>query len=339
MSETPAQSTTDALFELRGLRVFFDGSPVLAIDRLEIAQRRITVLVGENGSGKTTLLRVLAGLLEPAAGSIELRGRPAGGAALRRATVLVHQAPLLFRGSVTQNVRYGLAIRRVPREEEERRVRRALSRVGLSGFGSRRAGALSGGEKQRVALARALVLESPVLLLDEPTANLDPDARAAVERVIREEAACGVTIVISTHLTEIAYRLCDDMVRLDAGRPVAGEENILRGAVEGSDEHMTRFRVAGGPVLLCPARQGDFRVAVLSMHELILSDEPLASSARNRLRGRVTRVDTVEGLLRVTVDCGVPLRALITPESAQEIGVTPGHALVVTFKVSAVRLY
>jgi tungstate transport system ATP-binding protein len=332
-----------ALFHVRGLRAGFDGKTVLSIDELFIPKAGVTVLVGENGSGKTTLLRLLGGLIEPLEGSIEHQGQDG----LRARSVMVHQAPLMFRGTVLQNVGFGLRIRGVPNPERGRRAGLALTQVGLEGFERRRASALSGGEMQRVALARALALDPRVLLLDEPTANVDPDSRAVVERVIRECAAKGTAVILSTHAMDIAYRLCDTLVRLEAGRIVPVLENVLKGSVEQVDERFTRFRVAavaagaatGGPVILCPARQGDFKVAVLPMDELILSREPLVSSARNQLRGRVTDLHEVGGLLRVTLDCGVPLRALVTPAAAAEIGVEIGQDLVVTFKASAVRLY
>jgi len=138
--------------------------------------------------------------------------------------------------------------------------------------------------------------------------------------------------------------LCDTLLRMEAGRVVEPEENILRGAVERTDEQFTRFRAVDAPgeagaQILCPARQGQFRVAVVPMNELILSRTPLDSSARNRLRGTVTEVERIAGLLRVSVDCGVILKALVTPAAAAEIGVAAGRDLVVTFKASAVRLY
>jgi molybdopterin-binding protein len=346
-----------ALFHVRALRAGFDGKTVLSIDELSIPEAGVTVLVGENGSGKTTLLRLLGGLIDPLEGSIEYRGEPMyvqGRAALRAQSVMVHQAPLMFRGTVLQNVGYGLRIRGVPKPEIARRAGLALAQVGLEGFERRRASALSGGEMQRVALARALALDPRVLLLDEPTANVDPDSRAVVERVIRACAAGGAAVILSTHAMDIAYRLCDTLVRLEAGRIVPVLENVLKGSVEQVDERFTRFRVGApaapaaagkavaahaGPVILCPARQGDFRVAVLPMDELILSREPLVSSARNQLRGRVTELHEVDGLVRVTLDCGAPLQALVTPAAVAEIGVEIGRELVVTFKASAVRLY
>ena len=334
------------LFKVQGLRAGFDGTTVLFVDDLRVEEGKVTVLVGENGSGKTTLLRLLNGLLEPSAGSIEFRGLSLaadGRAAVRAQSVMVHQSPLLFRGSVLQNVGYGPRVRGVGREETSRRAARALEQVGLAGFERRRASGLSGGEMQRVALARALALGAEVLLLDEPTANVDPDSRAVVERVVRDLSASGTSVLMSTHSMEIAYRLCDTLIRMEAGRIVPGSENILKGSVDRTDEQFTFFHVAGkdrpGPVLLCPARQGEFRVAVLPLDELILSREPLTSSARNQLRGFVTSTEPRDRLLVVTVDCGIALQALITPAAAAEIGVETGREIVVTFKASAVRLY
>ena len=332
MSEAP-------LFSLEGVQAVFDGTTVISVEELTLEEGRVTVLVGENGSGKTTLLRLLNGLISPADGNISYRGQPLGPDGLVRSeSVMLHQVPLLFRGTVLQNVAFGLAIRGVPRDERNRRSAEALTRVGLAGVERRRVSTLSGGEKQRVALARALVLAPKVLLLDEPTASVDPDSRAFVEKAIHEASASGTTVILSTHSMELAYRLCDRLVRLEAGRIGAPGENILKGAVEGLDEMFTLFRT-GGVVLRCPARAGSFVVAVLSMDELILSREPLQSSARNVLAGRVTRIEPVDHLLRVTVDCGITLQALVTPAAVREIGVEIGRDCVVTFKASAVRLF
>jgi tungstate transport system ATP-binding protein len=335
MSELPA------LFSVSGVRAVFDGKTVLSVDNLRLEDGQITVLVGENGSGKTTLLRMLNGLLSPASGAIAFRDRVIdadGIRAVRRQSVMLHQAPLLFRGTVLQNVSYGLRLRSVPREERRERSRRALSRVGLQRFERRRVSGLSGGEKQRVALARALVLEPKVLLLDEPTASIDPEARRVVERIIRDLAAAGTAVIMSTHAMETAYRLCDRLVRLEQGRVAPAADNILKGRVEGTDEQFTHFRT-GEVLLKCPARDGDFDVAVLPFDELILSRERLDSSARNRLRGTVTQVEELDRLLLVTVRCGVTLKALITRAAAAELGVETGRECVVTFKASAVRLY
>ncbi len=340
-----SELTPASLFEVRGRRADFDGVTVVSIDSRRLAEGGIIVLIGENGSGKTTLLRLLNGLLTPSAGCISYRGQridDGGLAALRAESVMLHQSPLLFRGSVLQNVGFGLRIRGVARAEVLERTRTALLRVGLPGFERRRAATLSGGEKQRVALARALALAPRVLLLDEPAANVDPQSRELLESVIRETAAGGTTVIMSTHAMEMAYRLSDTLHRMEAGRILPASENILKGRVEERDEQFTHFRAvsaSGGTVLRCPARDGEFRVAVLPYDELILSREPLASSARNQLRGKVIAVAEEGGLLRVSIDCGVLLHSVVTRASAHELGVAAGSECVVTFKASAVRLY
>jgi molybdate/tungstate transport system ATP-binding protein len=218
-------------------------------------------------------------------------------------------------------------------------VAAALALVGLPGFERRRSPALSVGEKQRVVLARALALETPVVLLDEPSASVDGESSRLVEAVVRRLAASGSTVVLSSHALEFAYRASDQILHLEGGRVSVGTENVLRGRVALRDEQFTHFQ-AGGCTILCPAREGDFSVAVLPMEDVILSLAPLASSARNQLRGTVTAVaEEAGGTLRVSVDCGAVIQALVTRAAAAELGVEPGRACMVIFKASAVRMY
>ena len=351
MSETPRAGAQRGapLFSVRDLRVDFDGRTALRIDSLDLEEGGITVLTGENGSGKTTLLRVLNALLAPASGSVRFRGLPvdvaagrrgaaSGSSILRSDCVLVHQSPLMFRGSVFQNIAYGLRIRGVPREKIGLRVLESLSRVGMAHSGHRRASSLSGGEKQRIALARALALDPRVLLLDEPTANIDPDFRRTIETIIRSAAQSGTTLVICSHDMELAYRQSDRLIPLEAGRLGTCRENILRGRVVRTDEQFTHFRTGDGD-LLCPAREGDFTVAVLPLDDVLLSREPIASSARNRFLGTVTSAQEEQGLLRVTLSCGFTVQALVTFAAGEELAIEQGRRYYVTFKASAVRLY
>jgi len=330
------------LFSLRGLRKTFDGRTVLRVDSLDIGEGGITVLTGENGSGKTTLLRILNGLLAPTEGEASFRGEPVGpagpGSRLRSETVLVHQSPLMFRGTVAQNVGLGLRIRRVPHAEISRRVAESLGLVGLPGIARRGASSLSGGEKQRVAIARALALRPRVLLLDEPTANIDPGFRKSIEELLRSLAESGTTLVICSHDRELAYRLSDRLIALEAGSPRECRENVIRGRVLRTDEQFTYFR-AGDAEILCPAKEGEFSVAVVPLDDVLLSREPLASSARNCFLGTVTRVQAEQGLLRVTLSCGFPLQTLVTPASGKELEIETGKRYHVTFKASAVGLY
>jgi len=164
-----------ALLELEGLRVESAGKLLLALDCFSIEPGERVLVSGRNGSGKTTLLRVLAELRAPSSGRLSSTLAPAE-------RVYVHQHPFMLRGSVLDNLCYGLAIRKVPRDEARRRALKQLASLGLEAFAERRARALSGGEARRVALARALILEPPLLLLDEPFAELDEEAAGMLRR-------------------------------------------------------------------------------------------------------------------------------------------------------------
>ena len=213
---------------LRDLTFAFGDLPVLAGVDLELAPGQVCGLVGSNGSGKSTLLQLLALLLRPGRGELELEGRPVHPrprrlldrelTGLRRRVTLLHQRPALFDDQVAANVAFGLYARGVAGAEVRERVERALSRVGLAGFERRRARALSGGEAQRVVLARALVLETPLLLMDEPFSYLDGDARPLLLELVAEARDRGTAVLISTHEPGAAAPITDRVLALRDGR-------------------------------------------------------------------------------------------------------------------------
>jgi tungstate transport system ATP-binding protein len=330
-----------SLFRVQSLRFAYEADPVLELDALEIPGRGVTVLVGPNGSGKTTLLKLLNGLFPVSAGRILYRGQPLNAqtlSRLRQESVMVHQDPYLFDGSVYGNVSYGLRVRRTPAHEARSAVAEALRLVGLVGFEHRRARGLSGGEKQRVAIARALVLDPEVLMLDEPTANVDKDTVELLEQLVMHLSEGGTTVIISTHHPAFAYRLGTRLVFMEEGRLVLGRENIFKGMVESRDVSFTYFRT--GPQLLrCPAQEGDFTTAVLPLEDVILSTERIRTSAQNQFAGTVRGVETADHMVRVSLDCGFAVQALITEYSGESLKVVPGAEFYVTFKASAIRLY
>jgi tungstate transport system ATP-binding protein len=339
MSAENLQNTP--LFRVQSLQFAYQAQPVLDLADLEIPGRGVTVLVGPNGSGKTTLLKLLNGLLSASSGSIRYRESVLSAQTiprLRRESVLVHQDPYLFDGSVYGNVSYGLRVRRTPKDQVRRAVAEALQKVGLGGFEHRRARRLSGGERQRVAIARALVLDPEVLLLDEPTANVDAETIGLFETLIAGLIREQTTVIISTHHPAFAYRLGTRLVFMEEGRQVPGRENIFKGTVESGDESFTYFRT-GKHALRCPAQEGDFTTAVLPLDDVILSTEEIQTSAQNQFPGTVTRLQPVDHTVRVSLDCGFPIQALITEYSLDSLKVVPGARFYVTFKASAIRLY
>jgi tungstate transport system ATP-binding protein len=192
-----------SLLTLSLLRKSFGDRHLFAIDKLALLAGESYALTGENGAGKSTLLRILAGLEMPEAGAGQYAGRQFSWNPypddLRREIIYVHQQPYLFHTSVADNIAYGLRARGVERGEREQRVAQAIAWARLEHLCDTPPQKLSGGEKQRVALARAWVLAPKVLLLDEPTANLDAESRVQMLALVCEFCGPQTTAVIACH--------------------------------------------------------------------------------------------------------------------------------------------
>jgi tungstate transport system ATP-binding protein len=191
------------------------GSTVI-LDRLNLtlSSGAPTLIVGPNGAGKTTLLRLCMGMTAPTTGRISWGGR-ADRAPLRRA--ILFQRPVMLRRTTAANVAYALAQAGTPRGRRAARVAALLERVGLADLALRPARRLSGGEQQRLALARALARDPEILLLDEPTANLDPAATRSVEEIVLSAAQSGIKIVMASHDLGQVRRLAGDVIFLVRG--------------------------------------------------------------------------------------------------------------------------
>jgi tungstate transport system ATP-binding protein len=202
---------SEPLLALRRATVRFGAVTALRAVDLELQRGERLMLVGPNGSGKTTLLRLLQGVVAAAEGERRLP-------AVAPVTAMVFQRPFLLRLSVRRNLHVALWLRGVPRAEWAARTADALRRVGLEGMAERAAPTLSGGQQQRLALARAWALRPDLLLLDEPTASLDPGAKREVEALVAQIADAGVTLVMSTHNLGQARRLGARIACLEGGR-------------------------------------------------------------------------------------------------------------------------
>jgi tungstate transport system ATP-binding protein len=204
------------MFPLRiaGLRFAPEGRAVLDGVDLELGGEGITVILGPNGAGKTVLLRLLAGLLPAAGGTLAWADSPLPDGRL----AMVFQQPMMLRMSVYTNVEFALRPQALNAAERRRRAQEVLERVGLADRARDCARLLSGGERQRLALARAWAMRPRLLLLDEPTASLDPSATEQVERIVREIRTEGAKVLMTTHNLGQATRLADDIVFLAAGR-------------------------------------------------------------------------------------------------------------------------
>ena len=332
------------MLELVGVRHRYEGRLVLDLERFAVAPGATIAVVGPNGSGKSTLLRLLALLERPTEGEVRFDGAAATGRAARRRVTLVEQRPVLLRGTVRENLEFGLQVRGIGRTEVNRRIENVATRLGIMALLSRRRRELSEGEVQRVAVARALAVEPDVLLLDEPTSSADQAASQTLYRVLAEERGRRpLAVCLASHQLEDAYRWADDVRALAEGRlaPVT-PENLFRvelpppAAGTGDLKHVC---VGTIEVAVVTDKTGPAILAVPPT-DIFVSREPLAASARNVFPGRVIRLTHQRpGIVHVTADVGVELVALVTEPAVRDLGLTPGGAVVFSFKASAVRVF
>jgi tungstate transport system ATP-binding protein len=212
---------SELVYQMQGVTKAYQGKTVLQVDALDVHRGEILALVGPSGAGKSTLLRLLNMIEPPTKGTIRFLGRTFDSQQqapleLRRRVTMVFQRPVLLSRSVQANVAYGLQLR--GRRRVDRQVREALESVGLADLSTQDARTLSGGEAQRVALARAMILEPDVLLLDEPTANLDPYNVGLIEDTIRQINQRGATLVMVTHNVFQARRLAHRVALILGGK-------------------------------------------------------------------------------------------------------------------------
>ncbi len=214
------------IFSMDEISKSYGTRTVLDIPRMELEQDKIYAVLGPNGAGKTTLLRILNLLDLPDTGQLKFMGQDIRvnqheRLDIARQMCMVFQKPHMFRTTVYKNVAYGLKLRQTPPAEIKQKVDETLEFVGLGEFHGRLATTLSGGESQRLALARALALQPRVLLLDEPTANLDPTTVQMIEEIIRNyQAKYHMTVIIVTHNLFQAQRIADECILLMDGRVI-----------------------------------------------------------------------------------------------------------------------
>jgi len=353
------------ILEAHDLMIQRGERTVLTVDRLQVTEGEVLAVIGPNGAGKSTFLLALARLLRPARGQITFHGKPMealGELEYRRRIALVLQEPLLLDTSVFENVAAGLRYRRLPKSEINKRVGEWLKRLGVAHLRDRRARRLSGGEAQRISLARAFAIQPEILLLDEPFSALDAPTRLRLLEDFQSLLAeTPVTTLFITHDLDEALLLGDQVAVLLGGRlrqvgppeevfnapadedvaAFVGVETVIPGRViesvegvlivEAGELHLEAVGEAapGRDVLFC-LRPEDVTIWP--------KDGSPSSSARNRLGGRVIRTTPQGPLVRVLVDCGFPLVALVTRASARELDLHEGRPVTAAFKASAVHV-
>ncbi|SFT71920.1 ABC transporter ATP-binding protein [Paraburkholderia aspalathi] len=329
-----------AFLELLALTRRYAGTVAVHELSLSVERGEFVSLLGPSGCGKTTTLQMIAGFVAPSAGTIRLAGRDLSSVkANARGLGIVFQSYALFpHMTVAENVAFGLETRRIARAERTRRVARALELVRLDALGDRYPAQLSGGQRQRVALARALVIEPPVLLLDEPLSNLDAKLRDDMQGELRRiQRTVGTTTIMVTHDQAEAMALSDRVAvmhrgRLEqAGAPLEvyehpatafvadflGKTNLIDGQAN-LGTNGTAILIAAGqrfPMLDRPAADGPVRVSLRPEKIELIPDPTAAPVDSSAITGTVRArtyggdhwlydVDTLLGAIRVRCATG-----------------------------------
>jgi tungstate transport system ATP-binding protein len=332
-----------SLFELRAITKSYNNTPVLEIPHLVIKKGGVYGIMGPNGAGKSTLLSILAFLIPPTSGKLSWEGTDVNTlhqGALRRKVTLIHQNPYLFDTTVRRNIVYGLKGRGIPKDKREETVEECLTLVGLPGFEERRARELSGGEAQRVAIARALALDPQVLLLDEPTANVDRHGVEQLETILKGlNKRHGITIIVATHDATQVHRLADEVLYLFDGRMAKSPmENLLQGRIAKKEGDLFLFDT-GRIQIAIPAQRDPVSRIAIPPEDIVLSHQPLTTSARNSFAGTISQVTDQGDLVSLIVDIGEKLGVRITKRSFQEMALSLGSPVYVTFKSSGIKVF
>ncbi len=326
----------------------FGELPVVKGLSLEINQGELFVLLGSSGSGKSTLLRMIAGLTPLDAGRICLGERDVTHLPTQQRGVgFVFQNYSLFKHmTVSENIAFGLEIRRMPRPKRNKRVQELLDLIGLSEYGDRMPGQISGGQQQRVALARALAPEPEVLLLDEPFGALDVKIRSQLRQNLREiQQRLGITAILVTHDQDEAFELADRIgiiekgQLLEIGKPeelyrrpqnhftaiFLGTANLLRAKRNGTVVHVGDHNL--------PAPDGTEHLSGQMVDMLLRPESIDLALIREDLNGAVLGEGQIESITfggaleRITVYLSgreQPIEIVIAPERARRLGIRPG---------------
>jgi tungstate transport system ATP-binding protein len=334
------------LFRISDLTKTFSDRTVLDVPALTLNKGEIYGLQGPNGAGKTTLLNILAFLETPTKGLVTYKSKPVQFSEsylqrLRKEVVLVDQLPLLFTATVFKNMEFGLKIRGIQKEERKRRILKGLEMVGMSDFVDAAAHQLSGGETQRVALAARLVLKPEILLLDEPTANVDvASAQRIREAALMARREWHTTLIIASHDRDWLYDVCDQVMHLFKGRLFGtGKENIIFGPWREPEPGKWVKILSDKQQLVVPGPPDQEAAAVIDM--LSVSEEEFKTSENDIvLRGTVSRLNLEKntGQVIATINVGnLPFAVELTPQQKQKRIIFPGKNIFIHYRIDRVK--
>jgi molybdopterin-binding protein len=352
------------LLQLHNIIVQMDNTVILDIPELFVEQGEVLILLGPNGAGKSTLLQVAAGLKKPTQGSVNFsKSKGLSDLGYRRKVCTVFQSPLLLSDTVENNIACGLKFRDLDGNEIKQRVHFWMSQLHILPIAKRHAKVLSGGEAQRVSLARAFCLETELILMDEPFSSLDAPTRQALLDDLRNILAkTNQTCIYVTHDLVEALTIGDRVAVLFDGKihqlsntqdvfshpatpqvaEFMGVDNIIPGLVVNKNQGLLEIQ-SGRSVLaaLGNVEKGTRVYVCLRPEDVTLyntTHEIPASTARNHVVCRITQMMNHGPFIRVQLESGFKLTALVTRLSASEMNLENGKEVVAVFKTSAIHL-
>lgn len=337
------------------------GSYQLDEITLKIPEGEYFVLLGDSGSGKSVLLEILAGLIKPDQGSIFLNDKDFTNVPIRsRPFGMVFQDLALFPHlSVYENLAYPLKVRHLPKQEMVAKIMELSEKLEIAAILDRYPLTLSGGERQRVALARTLATEPACLLLDEPLTAIDAHIRKEIKSVLRRLHRSGQTIIHVTHDYQEALSLASSIGILENGKLIqyGPAAEVLRNPVspfmasftgirnfipvslgkDPADGHIKAWTEQDIPLVFQTDKDHGRGYLIIPEDSVFLSNEPVATSAVNQLKGTVTDIIPARHGFEVVIHVGFPIYALLTSEGIERLAIKTGDPVYASFKASALR--
>ncbi len=336
---------------------------------LDIYKNQALCLIGPTGSGKTSILRIINLIDKPDSGTIYYKSQKVNfnDIKFRRNIAMVFQKPIVLRGTVFDNMYFGLKIRGYSEEDCVDEINKYLKLVNLDGYSDHNAGKLSGGETQKLALARALILKPKILLLDEPTANLDPNSKSEIENIIEDiKNNSDITIILATHDLIQGHRLCDKLAIINKTVIQVGEseeifekpknefvanflgiKNIEFGKISYRDEDFVKISVKDVEILSSDIPDDDnvkFSIRpdeIFVLNENAVSpsefDELNKSNEYNIFKGDILEIEDKNSLIELKIDIGIVLQVHILRSSLDNLNVN--EKVFVKFKRDVVNIF
>ena len=317
---------------------------VLDIPCLEFSHDKINVIVGPNGSGKSTLLNLIAQHEKPDSGHITIYNEHEvlknNGSITRKKIGFVPQNPYLFNMSVFENIALGLKIRKYARHDINFKVSKILADLKIDHLKFQRIQHLSAGERQKVAIAQIIVLNTKMILLDEPTACIDQQNAFHIEAILKKlNGESNSLVILTTHSLNQAFRLSSRIISIAAGKFVDFvHENVFSGILYECHDGLKSLKIRDDiEIILATNQQGAATIAV-DPGDIMVSRHLIKTSARNHFKGKIITIESLGTNVRLGIDIGTLIYAIITKQSVKELKIGLDSGVYINFKVNSVRV-